>query len=583
VSKVLELKGLLEQHTLAANISYLYDNWQQQRHEWMQEKIELRKYLFATDTSKTSNSKLPWKNTTTRPKLTQIRDNLHANYMTALFPNDDWMRWEGYSQEAETLEKKKVITTYLKNKIRLSDFRSIISQLLYDYIDYGNAIADVDMMVEYKEDKQTGEMIPQFIGPRAKRISPYDIVINPLAPSFAESPKITRYIKSIGELKKEVETMPESSHYKKAIAKSDEIRRRSHAYSQSDWAKAAGYQVDGFGNLQEYYQTDYVEILEFEGDIHDASTDTFYQNYVITVIDRAHIIRMEPKERWLSGSSKVHSGWRKRPDTLWAMGPLDNLVGMQYRIDHLENISADAMDLAIHPPVVIAGNVEEFDWHPGAEIYAGEGGIVTELGKNLNGVIAAKQDIAALEAKMEELAGAPRETMGIRTPGEKTAFEVQSLMTAASRIFQEKITQFEVDILEPLLNSMLEIARRNMEASDVIRVMDDDVGVVTFMTITKEDITAEGKIRPIGARHFIAQAQLLQNLTGVFNSPIGQMIQKDVSPKAMTKLVEDILGLERYSLFYDNAMLIEQAESQKVASNLEEDVAANATTPGLQG
>ena len=27
--------------------------------------------------------------------LTQIRDNLHANYLDALFPNDDWMKWEG--------------------------------------------------------------------------------------------------------------------------------------------------------------------------------------------------------------------------------------------------------------------------------------------------------------------------------------------------------------------------------------------------------------------------------------------------------------------------------------------------------
>jgi hypothetical protein len=27
------------------------------------------------------------------------------------------------------------------------------------------------------------------------------------------------------------------------------------------------------------------------------------------------------------------------------MGPLDNLVGLQYRIDHLENAKADALDL----------------------------------------------------------------------------------------------------------------------------------------------------------------------------------------------------------------------------------------------
>lgn len=583
MSKVLELEGLLDRNKLAANISYLFDNWQQQRDKWFEDKIELRKYIFATDTTQTTNSKLPWKNKTTRPKLTQIRDNLHANYLSALFPNEEWMRWEGDTANAETLEKKRAIAGYMQNKIKLSNFRSVVSQLLYDYIDYGAAIADVDMHVEYKEDPSTGERIAQFIGPKAIRISPYDIVFNPLAPSFAESPKITRYIKTFGELKKEIETNPDAQYMQEILSKADQVRRKSHSYTKSDWAKAAGFIVDGFGSLQEYYQSDYVEILEFEGDIHDPTDGTFRQNQVITVIDRSYVLRSETMERWLSGSSKVFCGWRKRPDTLWAQGPLDNLVGMQYRIDHLENIAADAMDLAIQPPVVISGNVEEFDWHPGAEIYAGEGGMVTELGKNLNGVIAAKQDIAALEAKMEELAGSPRETMGIRTPGEKTAFEVQSLMTAASRIFQEKITQFEIDILEPLLNSMLEVARRNMDASDVIRVIDDDVGVIGFLTITKEDITAEGKLRPIGARHYIAQSQLIQNLTGIFNSQIGQMITQHVSPKALSKMVEDVMGLEKFSLFYDNAMVLEQMETQKLQQQAQEEVAVQGMTPGLEG
>src|SRR3546814_6463709 len=61
------------------------------------------------------------------------------------------------------------------------------------------------------------------------------------------------------------------------------------------------------------------------------------------------------------------------------MGPLDDLVGMQYRIDHLENAKADAFDLMIQPPLKIVGDVEEFAWGPSAEIYCGEGGDVVEL------------------------------------------------------------------------------------------------------------------------------------------------------------------------------------------------------------
>ncbi len=87
--KVAQIRELMAGDNLARQLSGLYNNWWIQRREKELEWRELRNYLFATDTTKTTNSKLPWKNKTTLPKLTQIRDNLHANYMDALFPNDE--------------------------------------------------------------------------------------------------------------------------------------------------------------------------------------------------------------------------------------------------------------------------------------------------------------------------------------------------------------------------------------------------------------------------------------------------------------------------------------------------------------
>ena len=78
----LEATRVLEQDTLATFIVEQWDEKKGNRSEWEAEKRELRNYVFATDTSKTSNSTLPWKNSTTIPKLCQIRDNLHANYIT---------------------------------------------------------------------------------------------------------------------------------------------------------------------------------------------------------------------------------------------------------------------------------------------------------------------------------------------------------------------------------------------------------------------------------------------------------------------------------------------------------------------
>src|SRR5690606_11081713 len=240
--------------------------------------------------------------------------------------------------------------------------------------------------------------------------------------------------------------------------------------------KAEGYIADGFGSMHEYLQSGCVEVLDFYGDIHDGEGN-LKRSQIITVIHRCWVGSSEDLPNWLGTAPIGHVGWRKRPDNLWAMGPLDNLVGMQYRIDHLENIKADAMDLAILPPLKIIGEVEEFEWHPGAEIHIDENGDVQELGKNAQWVIQSESQIQMLEQRMEMYAGAPREAMGIRTAGEKTAFEVQQLQNAAGRIFQEKVTHFEIELLEKLLNGMLECAKRNLDEQDVVSAIDDDLGV----------------------------------------------------------------------------------------------------------
>jgi hypothetical protein len=197
---------------------------------------------------------------------------------------------------------------------------------------------------------------------------------------------------------------------------------------------------------------------------------------------------------------------------------------------------------------------------------------VEEMARNVQWVIQSDNAIQLLEQRMEMYAGAPREAMGIRTAGEKTAFEVQQLQNAAGRIFQEKATTFEIELLEKLLNAMLEVSARNLDKNDVVRVIDDDLGVQQFMTITKDDITASGKLRPIGARHFAAQAQLVQNLQGMSSSVLWQVVAPHLSGKKLAGLIEDVLGLQRFQLFSPNVAVFEQQETQRLANQAGEDL-----------
>lgn len=578
--KALEISNAFGRDNLAKYIANTWHTYNSQRDVQINLWKELRNYVFATDTSTTSNKSLPWKNSTTLPKLCQIRDNLHSNYISALFPNDQWLKWEAYSLQDAAKNKAKAIEAYMGNKTRESDFKRVFSQLLYDYIDYGNAFATVDFEASFRTNIN-GERVVNYIGPKTKRISPYDIVFNPLASSFQDSFKIVRSIKNIGELRIMAEEEPDNAWLANALKNREKIQRHMNAYGLEDFHKAEGIMLDGFGNMTEYLQSNYVEFLTFYGDIYDEATGVLEKGQEVTVIDRMWVINKRAIPSWFGHAPIYHVGWRLRQDNLWAMGPLENLVGMQYRIDHLENLKADAMDLAVLPPLVIKGEVEEFEYRPNAEIHIDENGSVDELGRNSQWVIQADNAIDRLEMRMEQYAGAPREAMGIRSAGEKTAFEVQQLQNAAGRIFQEKISTFETELLERVLNAMLETARRNLDMNDIIKVLDDDLGITTFLEITKEDITATGVVRPIGARHYAAQAQLVQNLTSMSNTPIWQQIAPHMSSKNLATLVEDVLGLNRYSLFKPNVAISEQFETQRIANQAGEDMEVEMSTPPI--
>lgn len=558
-----------------------WNQWNIQKQGKINEWRELRNYIFATDTTTTSNQSLPWKNKTTIPKLCQIRDNLHSNYISALFPNDEWVKWEGFSLNDATRQKKDAIEAYIRNKCRMNGFRTIASQWLYDYIDYGNAFGTVDYEIRYRTGRRTNEMVVAYQGPVAKRISPLDIVFDPTAATFEKAPKIVRSLVTIGEMYEMADSEPDNVYLQKALKTRADICARPGAYGMEDDPRIEAYQVDGFGSYMEYLESGYVEMLTFYGDIFDVATRRLHKGRRIVVIDRMHVIENEVIPQWLGDAPIFHAGWRTRPDNLWAMGPLDNLVGMQYRIDHLENLKSDAMDLAVLPPLVIAGEVEEFTYAPGAEIHIDENGTVTELARNAQWVIQAENAIQMIEQRMEMYAGAPREAMGIRTAGEKTAFEVQQLQNAAGRIFQEKITHFEIEMVEKILNAMLETGVRNMDGKDVINVMDNDLGAQIFQTITREDIVANGVLRPIGARHFAAQAQLMQNLNGIFNSALGQSLAPHTSTKRLAALVEDTLGLSRFELFRPNAGIAEQQETQSAINASQEELMAQQQTQPL--
>ena len=86
------------------------------------------------------------------------------------------------------------------------------------------------------------------------------------------------------------------------------------------------------------------------------------------------------------------------------------------------------------------------------------------------------------------------------------------------------------------------------------------------MKVTKADITATGKLRPVGARHFAARSRMIQEIIQLFGSPIGEMLRPDTSSKQLTKLIEDTMSVERFKLFKPNIAIAEQQETQRLVN-----------------
>jgi hypothetical protein len=483
-------------------------------------------------------------------------------------PNKNWLSVEAEGENALRGSKtRKAVLAYLRTKHRISKFSSVVEELVDDYVLYGMAFA----MTYYvnknpNKDNNNNQYSSNYSGPVTRRISPYDIVFNPTAANWESTPKIVRSLKSMAALIREAEDNPADGWKLEAIEKLKNNRTYYQGMSTEDIHKAQQLKVDGFGTWADYVKSDNVEVLDLYGDVYDPTTQTLYRDYVVTVVDRSIVARSMPLDTWTGRPYIEKAGWRSRKDNLWAMGPLENLVGLQYRINHLENARADAFDDMIYGDLVVTGNVLVETNPDGSMTYiVPEGGNVRRLAPDTT-ILNADLQIDETERKMELYAGAPREAAGIRTPGEKTKFEVNLLSIAAGRIFQHKMSKFEVELLEKTVNNQIMVSRENMARYERVRV-DENSGIASFLEVNKEDLFMDGTLVPIGARYYGRKNQLAQELL-TFNTqvlPSDKELAQHFPSKRLAKAWEDVLGFEEFEMYEEYGRIAEQVEAQQLS------------------
>ena len=572
MSQTFDIYTSLDTDSEAVAIANKWQTWLDSKQTWEQRYQETLQYLYATSTDEIysqASTKAEYASNTHIPKLTQIYDLLCTYYGEALFSLQDYVEWDAESSDTLALTKRKKIKDFVKYMLDRGGFREKTLTLLQDYVAAGNSFVMPEWHQEFKLDGKGGSTLV-WEGAVARRIDPLDIVFDPTCKDFAHSPKIIRSVVSLGDLKLMAD---HNEGMKKAFDRMMENRKKvSAAVTNGDTIKGDSLSIAGFGNLSSYLMSDTCEVLEFYGDLYDIETDTLKSKKKITIVDRCLVVSEEDMLPINNYNYIFKSGWRDRPNCLWSMSALENLLGMQYRIDFLENRRADVYDFISNPMIKEKGDVTSPEvMAPGTRWHCDKDADVSFMTPDAT-ILTADNYITMYEQKMDSFAGAPKEALGFRTPGEKTAFEVQQLMNAATRIFNRQIRKFEVENFEPIINAMYELFLLKKRGQKIaIKTENDEYGAPTFVEVSVDDLRGEGAIRAVGSGYYSDRAQAAQTLMQLGNSSLftSPEVLANISPAALGKVFLDVTGLNKYpNLFRKDSRIYEAGEQQVLAANV---------------
>jgi len=587
-TNVLSLLAALTPENMADEIINKWVRFKLARNSWESEMLEIRNYAFATSTRTTEVNSNQYNNSTTIPKLSQIAMNLKANYSAHLFGNPDWVQFEAFDTDSASLESKEMVEAYARTKVKRKGYEKVFDRCLDDWIYTGVAFAQQRYVTEMGTDR-SGNPMMIYQGPVLERISPDDICFDVTATDFKSAVKIVRKIYTLGDIARLVN---DDSHPAFTQSMLDNIRNTKLLVRSSgmikppegvDW-KGQALTKDGFGDLLDYVSGDLVEVHEFYGDMYSVETGEFMPNHKIIVVDRRLVIEAEPITN-SNGSQAIYmTGWEARPENLMAMSPLARLVGMQFKLDKLENMRADIFDRIAHPDVVEIGDIEFYGERGeiGGRYVVDEGGDVKYLRPDAT-ILNADFQINTTMLIMEEMAGSPRNATGFRTPGEKTKFEVQVLDNGGNRIFREKTKNFEQEFVEEVLNDMIMFGRDNIGESDMVSTQGTEFDIQKFLSINAEDLNISGKLRARGSTLFAEKANALQNLTTLLNNPnLLGLIQQHTSRVALFRAVEELADLKTFNIFLPNIGVQEDQVTAKIANQAQKGTEVNQAIDAIE-
>ena len=243
-----------EEENLITQLVFDFIQMEYARAGWVEERREALEFIDATDTRTTTNSKLPFKNSTTIPKLAQIYQNMLTAYMEHLMPNREWIEFQGASNEEMEIEKRKAVNAYVRSRFEGMHGDEVMEELAEDYIQSGIAIVHT-RHVKNTTTTTGGTILRNYTGCVAQRINPTDFFYDVTANNVHDARKCIRVLYTTGGLLKEIKnsTNPPMTmeQFEELLERRQRVKNVLTGYYNSR-TKFSALHKQGFGDVLNY-------------------------------------------------------------------------------------------------------------------------------------------------------------------------------------------------------------------------------------------------------------------------------------------------------------------------------------------
>jgi hypothetical protein len=506
---------------LAASVSQDFRRWKQGRARleskwrecWEAYLCDAQAMYTEPDAETTDRSRI------VRPVLYEAVEAIHANLLNALFPANERFFTVAGKTEADHRQAR-LVEEFLRHKLDDAAFLEKYSLFLKQAIITGNSVAAVPwkrlhhtrrvdqpitlfgVTIGYQKVSQD-EVV--YNGPDFEVIDIFDFLMDPEATSFQESKIIRRVTRSLRELKANPAYFNLDAVHTQASLQSEDSNKNSRR-------KAFGLDND---ITLEKPSDENITLLEAWGDFDLDGTS--YRNYVCVVANHNTVIRFEPNPYDCGLKPFVFTSFIPVPNELYGIGAIEKSLGLQHAINTLTNQKIDVISLSISNPFTYLINDDVFDpdtlvTRPGALIPVKSHDTLKPI-QYLNNFTVAFTEIADLKAEAQEATGALKYFTGADSQFQRTATEVNALVSGGSQKFSSFLSHLEHSSLEPFLRLVFEQARQFINEPECLRISGSDQGF-EFKEIAPGILKeVDCCFRIDGSRGLIFREQELQAMT----------------------------------------------------------------------